>query len=162
VIQISEPEYKAEVTEASKSVWVVLHLFVFSRPDCQVFNKFLDVVATKFKDVKFVKIIAQEAIRNYPETSCPTLILYHNGDIVAQLVGLAAFGGPRTSAESIEWVLSNYNVVKTELEDDPLKKGIKITSHDKSGFVARSSRHTNKGQGRKDSDSDEDRLERDD
>ena len=53
-------------------------------------NKFLIIV---FRATKFVKIMSEAAIRNYPDRNLPTLLIYNKTDIVQQFVGLAPFGG---------------------------------------------------------------------
>lgn len=123
--QIIEAEYKKEVTEASAKgtgVFVVLHLFAYSKTECRLMNSALEVLAKKFPAVKFRKIVGGECIRGYPESRCPTLIIYHNGEILKQEVGLATFGGLKTSAETLEWVLGQWGVVKSKMEENPFKE----------------------------------------
>lgn len=52
---------------------------------------------------------------------------------VPQFAGL--FGGPRMTAASIEWGLSKFGVLKSELEENPLgeRRGINITRNAKTG-----------------------------
>lgn len=119
VRQISEPDFVKEVTEASKDVCVFLHLFNYGRLECKIMDKYMIEAARRIKSVKFLKIIAQECIHNYPEANCPTILIYHKGDIARQVVGLTDFGGRRMNADCIEWMLACMGIVQTEMETDP-------------------------------------------
>ena len=68
-----------------------------SSEDCALLNQCLSAVAAKFRAVKFVKVIAQKAIANFPRSNCPTLLVYKQGNIVAQFVKLHAFAGKKTT-----------------------------------------------------------------
>jgi len=118
VINIHEPEWKAEVTEAG-DVWVVVNLWAAGRQECTLIDNIMRQLANKFRDVKFVRIEGRQAIKNFPDSKCPTMIVYNKGDVKLQLVGLPELGGPKASANSLEWVLSKIGAVKTELTEDP-------------------------------------------
>jgi len=125
VFQIYESDYKKQVTEASAEpgVWVVVHLFSAVSDESGILSQCMDVLARKFKAVKFVKIKASEAIRNYPESKCPTVLLYTKGDLAQQLVGPGLFGGVNATPNSVEWALAGFKVLETELEESPIKPG---------------------------------------
>ncbi|RKP37918.1 thioredoxin-like protein, partial [Dimargaris cristalligena] len=93
LVQISEPDYKKQVTEASKEVSVVVHLFRDSIPACKLMNSHLALLAHQYPTVKFIKIISTDCIHNYPDRNLPTLLLYNHGDMQHQLVGIAQLGG---------------------------------------------------------------------
>lgn len=119
VINISEPEWKAEVTEAEPDVWVVVNLYTWGKQECKLLDDIHSQLAGKFKDVKFVRIEGRHAIRNFPDDSCPTLLVYLKGDIKLQLVGINSMGGLKVSANSLEWVLAKIGAVQTEMTEDP-------------------------------------------
>lgn len=48
------------------------------KPECQLLNQGMDVLAAKFKAVKFVKIVGSQCIPNFPDKNCPTLLIYRN------------------------------------------------------------------------------------
>lgn len=52
----------------------------------------------------------------------PTLLVYYRGEVRANLVGLGQFGGPKATADCVEWVLSKHGAVSTDLDEDPRKK----------------------------------------
>ncbi|KAJ2380091.1 phosducin, partial [Coemansia sp. RSA 2559] len=60
LVQISEPDYKSEVTLASRDNWIVVHLFRDSIPECKLVNKHLALLAQQYRSTKFVKIISVE------------------------------------------------------------------------------------------------------
>eukprot|EP01083_Nonionella_stella_P164519 544696_1 len=117
--QISEPEFKEEVTETSKKHWVICLLFLYSQPQSQLMARCLEEFASKFRDVKCVRFPAKECIHNYPDENCPTLIVYHEGDIVGHLKGIERFGGMKMTAEVLEFDMAALGMVKTSLEVDP-------------------------------------------
>lgn len=76
------------------------------------------MLAQKFKATKFLKIIATEgsvilswavmnkrlrilAIKNYPDRNCPTMLIYYEGNLKQQIVGVAPLGGLSATAEGI-------------------------------------------------------------
>jgi len=134
VVQIRASEFVREVSEAG-DVWVVLHLFSAERQTCRLLQSCLDTLAKKFKAVKFLKIIYNECIPKYPEKNTPTVLLYYQNDKKAQLVGAEEWGDLRMTPDSVEWVLSKNQVLKTELEENPLQKQPTMTTIRK-GFVA--------------------------
>lgn len=59
----------------------------------------LATVALRNKATKFVKIIGDQCIPNYPDRNLPTLLIYGNGDMKTQLVGAAQLGGMNMKPE---------------------------------------------------------------
>jgi predicted DNA-binding protein (UPF0251 family) len=119
---ITQSAFVSEVSDASKSVNVVCHLFSRGTEDCDILDRLLGEVSRKHASVKFVRILGEEAIKGYPASACPTVLLYVRGEMVSQLVGLRAFGGKaKASADTVEWVLSLHRVVDTLLERNPLE-----------------------------------------
>lgn len=76
-------------------------------------------LSAKFRTTKFVKCKASDAIKNYPDDKCPTLLVYKGGKIVKQFVGLHAFGSGATTADDIEWALSKVNAVNSDMIEPP-------------------------------------------
>eukprot|EP00455_Lapot_gusevi_P013307 TRINITY_DN16458_c0_g1_i3.p1 TRINITY_DN16458_c0_g1~~TRINITY_DN16458_c0_g1_i3.p1 ORF type:complete len:233 (-),score=74.71 TRINITY_DN16458_c0_g1_i3:89-787(-) len=124
--EISEDEFKTEVTQASNECHVIVHLFAPSLPACKLINQHLEVLARKFRAIKFVKIVAQKAIHNWPESNCPTLLVYHKTNIVAQFVGIGTMGGLTTTPQVLEWLLAQGGVLQTDLEEDPRRSLKKV------------------------------------
>ncbi|CAG8576902.1 5463_t:CDS:2 [Dentiscutata heterogama] len=114
VIQISKPDFIREVTDASKEVWVVVHLFKDSIPECKLMNAHLATLAAKYKATKFIKIIGDQCIPNYPDKNLPTLLIYGEGDMTLQLVGLAELGGLNMSLESLENYLISSGAINVD------------------------------------------------
>ena len=77
----------------------------------------LSALARKFREVKFIKIRGSDAIRNYPDNLCPTLVSHHSivstyllislqlvykgGKVQQQYVGLTPFAGLYTDSDGI-------------------------------------------------------------
>ncbi|KAF0369755.1 thioredoxin-like protein [Gigaspora margarita] len=115
LMQISKPDFIREVTDASKEVWVVVHLFKDSIPECKLMNAHLATLAAKHKATKFIKIIGDQCIPNYPDKNLPTLLIYGEGDMKLQLVGLAELGGLNMSLKSNNVAFFILAIKKTDL-----------------------------------------------
>lgn len=119
VYPFSRADFVHEVTEVSKDCWVVVLLYKDAIPDSRVLEGVMDRVAPKHKATKFLKIVSDQCIENYPDRNVPTLFLYHEGVIQKQYIGLSEFGGKRVTPEAVEWVLAKTGAVTTELDSDP-------------------------------------------
>lgn len=104
---VGEADYKEEVSGASTECTVIVCLFEFSNPSCQILLPQLDKLAKKYRSIKFVRIEAQKAIPNYPSDSCPTTLIYQNTNIVKQYVGIGEFGGLKLTYNTVEYTLGN-------------------------------------------------------
>ena len=63
-------------------------------------NQHLAQLAKEFKATKFVKIVSDQCIPNYPDRNVPPLLVYGEGDIKANIVGAVAFGGMNMTVSS--------------------------------------------------------------
>ncbi|MBN3296007.1 PDCL3 protein, partial [Amia calva] len=106
--EIFGDQYVREVTQAGEDVWVVLHLyrpgdnltpFVFRILLCRLLNQHFNHLAQKFPKTKFLKIIAESCIPNYPDRHLPTVFVYKKGQIHAHLIGGAQCGGQNVLEE---------------------------------------------------------------
>ena len=84
VTQISKPDYQKEVTDASKEVAVVVHLFQSHVPDSKLLLAIMDRLASKYRTVKFLKIQADMCIPYYPDKNVPTLLLSVKGEFIPE------------------------------------------------------------------------------
>jgi thiol-disulfide isomerase/thioredoxin len=109
VRQISKPDFVKEVTEASKECAVILHLYNDTIPACKLMARHLSQLAQRYKAVKFLKIVADQCIPNYPDRNVPTLLVYVDGDIRANMVGAILFGGMKMTVES-EYSIFLYSI----------------------------------------------------
>lgn len=66
----------------------------------------LEELATRYPATKFVKIISTDCIPNYPDRNLPTLLVYNNGAVKANYVGLHNFGR-RCTPEGILYIFSS-------------------------------------------------------
>ena len=121
VLEINKDEWIREVTECSKSCWVVAHLYQDSIVECRLLEDRLVNISKKFKYIKFVKIRSTQAVENWPENRLPTLFLYNEGELKLQLFTLKEIGGKTMTADDLEWWLVKNNVITSgsDLEEDP-------------------------------------------
>ncbi|KAH3667830.1 hypothetical protein WICMUC_005230 [Wickerhamomyces mucosus] len=155
VYPITKPEYNKEITEASgNNTFVLAHLSLQSSLQSRLLSSIFIQLASKFKEIKFVEIPASRAIENYPDSNCPTILIYHNKDVVKQYITLTQLGGNATSLKDLEKVLVNVNAVKDNdkrlvinNQDEDLEESHKLR------FVKKSIRSSNRDD---DDDDDED------
>lgn len=110
VIPISGSDFVREVSQAPEDVWVVVVLYKDGYPECGLLLQSLEELATKYPGTKFVKIISTDCIPNYPDRNLPTLLVYKNGAVKGNYVGLHSFGR-RCTPEGVALVLCQSNPV---------------------------------------------------
>ena len=121
VIEISKQDFIAEVNEAPKDVFVIIHMYQDHIIYCRMIDECLMALSKKFVNHKFVKIQATRGVENFRDSDCPAILGYKNGEVVHQFIACASFlGGNRISADSIEWIFAERKIWQTELEENPL------------------------------------------
>ncbi|XP_059640923.1 uncharacterized protein LOC132283059 [Cornus florida] len=129
VVPISGSDFVREVSQAPQDVWVVVILYKDSYPECGLLLRCLEELAKKYPATKFVKIISTDCIPNYPDRNLPTLLVYNNGAVKANYVGLHTFGR-RCTPEGVALVLCQTDPVLndgqsgSELSREAVLKGI--------------------------------------
>eukprot|EP00010_Vexillifera_abyssalis_P007874 CAMPEP_0201545352 /NCGR_PEP_ID=MMETSP0173_2-20130828/1879_1 /ASSEMBLY_ACC=CAM_ASM_000268 /TAXON_ID=218659 /ORGANISM="Vexillifera sp., Strain DIVA3 564/2" /LENGTH=211 /DNA_ID=CAMNT_0047953731 /DNA_START=394 /DNA_END=1027 /DNA_ORIENTATION=+ len=119
--EIGRDEFKQQVTEYKDGPVVVLLYNNQAQPASPLLERICDTLAKKFPTLKFIKMVAQHCIPNYPIANCPTLLVYKNSDILKQWIGISAFGGSsRICSDEVEWQLAQLGLIKTSLEQRPL------------------------------------------
>jgi len=94
-INVSHEQWTKEVTEVSRSHPVLVLLTKENSKACYLLERVMEDVARTYRTsrTKFRRAEARDIIPNYPERNVPTLILYRNGDVVENIVGIEQFGG---------------------------------------------------------------------
>lgn len=110
IIPISGSDFIREVSQAPSDVWVVVLLYKDGYPECGVLMQCLEELATMYSATKFVKIISTDCIPNYPDRNLPTLLVYNNGAVKANYVGLHTFGR-RCTPEGVAMILCQSDPV---------------------------------------------------
>jgi hypothetical protein len=113
VYPLTKPEYQREVTDASSKGPVFVHLTASTgtNVESRVLSELWRQAAKEYGDIKFCEMRANQAIENYPERNCPTILVYKNGDIIKQIVTLATIGGVRTNMMKIDDILVETGAV---------------------------------------------------
>ncbi|XP_076239295.1 viral IAP-associated factor [Calliopsis andreniformis] len=122
VKEISGEDYVQEVNNAGEDVWVVLHLYKSGIPLCALINQYLVSLAKKFPTTKFLKSISTTCIPNWPDSNLPTIFIYHNGNMVKQIIGPVELRGMKLTEAELEWMLGEAEAVPTKLTEDPRPK----------------------------------------
>ncbi|KAK6204309.1 thioredoxin-like protein [Scheffersomyces amazonensis] len=105
VFPINKQEYEDEITKASNDSFVVVHLSLSSNLQSRLLSSIFQQLAPKYSEIKFCEIPANRCIENYPESNCPTLIVYHKTNVIKQYITLTQLGGNATTVKDIEGVL---------------------------------------------------------
>jgi hypothetical protein len=139
VYPISKPDYSREVTEASNDGPVLVNLTsgLGTNVESRVLIELWRKAAVEFGEVKFCEIRGDMAIEGYPDRNCPTILVYHKGDIVKQVVTLMTLGGVRIGMQEIDKLLIEVGAIKDndmrvmkrrreaeDLEEERLEKGV--------------------------------------
>ena len=111
VYPVQKQDYEKEVTQASTACFVFLHLSLSSSLQSRILANIMTIIAQKYPEIKFCDIIATRCIENYPESSCPTLLVYHNKELVLQYVTLTQLGGTDTKVVDLENVLVKVKAI---------------------------------------------------
>ncbi|CAI5758982.1 unnamed protein product [Candida verbasci] len=138
IFPINKSEYEQEVTQASNDSYVVIHLTLQSNLQSRLLSSLLQQLSKKFPEIKFCEIPAQRCIENYPESNCPTLIIYHKTQVLKQYITLTQLGGNSTSLQDIERVLVDVAAIK---DND---KRLIINNEDEEEFESRKLRFAKK------------------
>lgn len=114
VQNITKPEYEKEVTLASElhnGTYVLLHMSLQSNLQSRLLSSIFITLATKFPEIKFADIPANRCVENYPESNCPTIIVYYKKDVKKQFITLTQLGGNDTRLKDLENVLIDIQAV---------------------------------------------------
>lgn len=113
VVKISKQEYTDEITNASKSVPVIVQIKAEGVEQSRLLSALFSRIAPKFRDIKFVEIDCRQINEKYPLNQCPTILVYKNGQVVKQIVTLDTVGGNSTNLHDIERFLVTAGVVSS-------------------------------------------------
>ncbi|KAL9454329.1 hypothetical protein AB3S75_009837 [Citrus x aurantiifolia] len=125
VMPISGSDFVREVSQAPPDVWVVVILYKDGFAECGLLMQCLEELARKYPATKFVKIISTDCIPNYPDRNLPTVLVYNNGAVKANYVGLRSFGR-RCTPEGVALVLCQSDPVLNDGQSgsDPSRKTV--------------------------------------
>lgn len=114
VYPISKPDYSREVTDASANGPVLVNLTsgLGTNVESRVLSELWRKAAAEYGDIKFCEIRGDMAIEGYPDRNCPTILVYHKGDIVKQVVTLMTLGGVRMGMREIDKLLIDVGAIQ--------------------------------------------------
>lgn len=119
VREISGQDYIDEVNKAGDGIYVVLHLYEQGITLCALINQFMNTLASRYPEVKFIKSIATTCIPNFPEKNLPSIFIYYEGTIQKQIIGPEELRGEKLTIDELEYMLGKYGAIKTEIKEDP-------------------------------------------
>lgn len=114
VYPISKPDWAREVTEASSSSPVFVHLTssLGTNVESRVLSELWRRVAAEFSEIKFCEIRGSMAIEGYPDRNCPTILVYNKGDVVKHVVTLLTMGGVKCGFKDMDSLLVEVGAVE--------------------------------------------------
>ncbi|SCU82447.1 LADA_0C05358g1_1 [Lachancea dasiensis] len=126
VFHVNKPEYNKEITDCSMGskgeqnggVYVFVHMSLSSKLQSRLLSELFNQAAVKFPELKFVDIPANRAIENYPESNCPTIIVYYRGEVLKNLVTLLELGGNDSKLADLENLMVKLGAINEK--DDRL------------------------------------------
>jgi hypothetical protein len=152
VTEIVKDEWVREVTEGSKSCFVLVHLYQDGLIECQVMDEALRDISKRFRYLKCLRIKSNQAIENWPEKNLPTLFIYAKGELRTQIITLASLGGNTMTSQGkdsfcflllkgliacfvdLEWYLGQKGIIHdSELDENPRNNGRKGVEIKKGG-----------------------------
>ena len=103
VYPLQKPDYSRDVTEASQTTFVLVHLTssLGTNTESMLTTELWRELAQKFGELKFCEIRADLCIEGYPERNTPTILIYKDGDIRKQVVTLRELRGLKTTLEGM-------------------------------------------------------------
>jgi len=117
VKHISAESYVAEVTEASLRSWVILLMMELKHTKCEQLLAVFHTLSAKYRDVKFVTIKSTDAVKNFPISELPCVLLYHKQSLHKQLIGLEPWGGRNVTSETAIMALQLEGVLPVGEEE---------------------------------------------
>ncbi|KKP03712.1 hypothetical protein THAR02_04164 [Trichoderma harzianum] len=155
VYPISKPDYQREITEASNNGPVFVNLTSTSgNVESRVLSELWRQAAKEYGDIKFCEIRASQAIENYPDRNCPTILVYNKGDIVKQIVTLMTLAGARTNMRQIDDLLVEVGAVP-DSDLRVVKRRRAAEDAEEERLASKTIKTSNAGRARVDSDDDD-------
>ncbi|KAL6813164.1 putative phosducin-like protein [Trichoderma sp. SZMC 28013] len=155
VYPISKPDYQREITEASNNGPVFVNLTSTSgNVESRVLSELWRQAAKEYGDIKFCEIRASQAIENYPDRNCPTILVYNKGDIVKQIVTLMTLAGARTNMRQIDDLLVEVGAVP-DSDMRVVKRRRAAEDAEEERLAGKTIKTSNAGKARVDSDDDD-------
>lgn len=113
VYPLQKPDYPREVTEASNTAYVLVHLTssLGTNIESRLLTELWRELARKFGDIKFCEMRADLCIEGYPEKNTPTILVYRDGEIKEQIITLKALGGERTRITGISLPIDHDDII---------------------------------------------------
>lgn len=156
VYPLSKPDYQRDVTDASQNGLVFVNLMASAgtNVESRVLSELWRQAAREYGDIKFCEIRASQAIENYPDRNCPTILVYNKGDIVKQIVTLMTLGGVRTNMRHIDNILVEVGAVP-ESDMRIIKRRQAVEDAEEERLAGKSIKTGTAGRSRDDEDDDD-------
>ncbi|CED82494.1 Conserved phosducin-like protein [Phaffia rhodozyma] len=136
VYPIGRESWSKEVTEGSKvdeefgddeddegegkgvGTGVVCLLYKDGEPVCERLSKVLQNLAPRYPRTKFISIIGNKCIENYPDRLLPTLIVYRKGEVTGQIVGGEGILGKGNERDIQNLLISMHGILSTHIPSE--------------------------------------------
>ncbi|KAJ3349692.1 hypothetical protein GGF32_005316 [Allomyces javanicus] len=120
--EIGVGQFLKEVDMEHKETPVLIHLYERYIPECARLNRHLTDLASKYGYVKFLRLVASHADKDFDHLALPTIQVYRGGDLQCNLVRVSddmeELGGEAFELDDCEAVLLGHGALR---EADQLK-----------------------------------------
>lgn len=91
---LARDEFMVKVKQASKTegvngtpVYIVIELFKDGIPKSELTTRAVLQLCKQHLNVKFVRMVADQCIPNWPDSNVPSIFVYYDGEAIKQLIG---------------------------------------------------------------------------
>ncbi|KAG9288930.1 hypothetical protein G9A89_019552 [Geosiphon pyriformis] len=110
--EISANQYVKAIDNEANNVAIVLHLYENFIPQCRRMNECLALLARKYVQVKFLRILAREL--EFDPVGLPAILVYKNGTLIANLVKITEqIGEADFDPDTVEQVLISNGALQS-------------------------------------------------
>lgn len=119
VMSVTRATWSQQITETSKDHPVVVLLYNPGDRGSDLLRRCIANLAGNYPATKFCEGTANSLVDNYPVARLPTLILYREGEMLAeQFTGLSKFGGAAAfDPAKVEWLLHLQGMISSDIEN---------------------------------------------
>jgi len=99
-----------------KPMFVIVELYREGLERSALTSKAISELAERHPDVKFVRMVSDQCIQGWPDSRVPSIIVYFNGEMKEQLIGLPECGNGKV--QNLARILWQCGVLPKPDEDD--------------------------------------------
>jgi len=113
VIELNTENYVEQIEDEEKFVSIIVHIYDETVAACQALNGCMQVLADKYKAVKWCKVKAKTAklSMKFQDQALPALLVYKNNELIGNFIKLSENLGDDFFATDVESFLLSYSLL---------------------------------------------------